>query len=812
MASYILQFSILLTLVVSVPILVSYGICLWQVRKYSQPYLSRVYAALHPEIRITYLVGMAFISFLIIIAIDIIAQGLIASFYRNIIFACHWLSIVIAFTRCVPKPTKSVAIHRKPIPLWRLPEAVVAATIITGAAILLSSFYSHVVNTSTGIPFQLALFPPIIASFLLLNLTTAWFVIWLSPEPADSLLHSRIFRVKYIVSISVLMVLIFLVLRWYLEWQAITFSLIYLYLPVAIATFASLYKFPSYLLYTPRSRTRSVMRSPVITGISTFLIVGACVFLSWSLHGPTNIIMAYALENAGFAPEFLVDSQIQPDKSLVEAGIKVSISPYITGHKMLVGETISVGMSVSNFTQNRISDLVISFPEIAEFALPDTDTLTWPALLPNETWNIDYFPVRPLVSGEVPIIGQLEYISHKSSKRITDNVKTVFEVGRPVISITRQMFSPSPLVKGDASRVQVQIENTGSAPASNITYEPRLGTFFSDPQTNIQIDTLLPGESQIHDYTSLAIESGESIILESPEVQYFDLAQNIYGLEMVLGRTTFINEICINLDDCKKYDYINIDRPSPNYVPKIDEYIPSNIRFDKRSLNYNLVPGDRVEKSITVKVEGESDIPVTASLRFDAAPNSSALNVQFSYDTVLFHDDINEIPIPINIPLDTPYRTYSGILEFDFPEFNKRLKLQRYTLPVSVSVAPIEIRHVPSNVVLDLGSTVDLSTIVTNRSNKMLEVIVIENFDNTGIDLIDSTGDIGDCEGSSGLNYYQCYSLKPDEQITKNILVKLTEVLPKVKRLVGQVNYETDDGVRGSIKSVAELIVSEPVP
>ncbi len=78
--------------------------------------------------------------------------------------------------------------------------------------------------------------------------------------------------------------------------------------------------------------------------------------------------------------------------------------------------------------------------------------------------------------------------------------------------------------------------------------------------------------------------------------------------------------------------------------------------------------------------------------------------------------------------------------------------------------------------------------------------------------LINSTGDIGTCKGTSGLNYYQCYSLKPDEQVTRNILIELTEPLPRVKRLVGKVDYETDDGASGSIKSVAELIVSGSAP
>ena len=137
MASYILQFSILLALVVLLPVLVSYGICLWLVRKHAQPYLSREYADLNPEIRIVYLLGMAILSLSMIVAIDVFVQSIITGFYRGIIFAFYWGSLVLAFTRCIPRPT--IAVGRPRTPLWRLRDAVFASTPIVLLAVALSA-------------------------------------------------------------------------------------------------------------------------------------------------------------------------------------------------------------------------------------------------------------------------------------------------------------------------------------------------------------------------------------------------------------------------------------------------------------------------------------------------------------------------------------------------------------------------------------------------------------------------------------------------------------------------------------------------
>ena len=812
MASYILQFSILLALVVLLPVLVSYGICLWLVRKHAQPYLSREYADLNPEIRIVYLLGMAILSLSMIVAIDVFVQSIITGFYRGIIFAFYWGSLVLAFTRCIPRPT--IAVGRPRTPLWRLRDAVFASTTIALLALALSAIYSNVMNTWSGVPLQLLLFPPIIAAFLLVNLIIAWILIGKSRQAGDHVLNRRLFKLRYILWISVLMIVVFLAARTMVQWQQIEFGSMIWYLPVFIATFASLHKFPDYLLRVTSSDNRSAVTKLFSTSLTTAIIVTGCASLSWGIYQPANLLISN--NNSQFLPEFFVDSggkldQVKSVKSTQD--ITVSISRYITENQMLVGETVSVAVSITNSTQNSISNLVIRFPESDQFSLPDVDKLSWPVLLPNETWNVDYFPARPLVSGKVPIIGELEYISHKSSKPVIKQFKRGFDVGGPRVSIMRQVFTPSKLIKGDASRVQVQIQNSGSAPAYDVTYEPNLGVFFSSMQTDIHIDTLLPGESRLHDYTAVALESGESIVLGSPEIQYFDLAQNIYESEASSDNTDFKNALCVNLDECREDYYIDIERPSPDYVPNTDEYVVSNVQFDKYSLNYNLLPGDQEEGRIKATVNGQSDVPVTVSLALKSQSNSNASDLQFSYDKVLSHNkEFNEIPIQIYIPPDTDYGTYKGNLVFDFSKSDRKVGSQNVSLPVSVSVTPIQIKHIPKTIEVDVGSPVDLSTIVTNRSDKTVNITVIEDFNDVGIDLINSTGAVGTCKGTSGLNYYQCYSLKPDEQVTRNILIELTEPLPRVKRLVGKVDYETDGGVSGSIRSVAELIVSSRPP
>ena len=649
LVSYILLFSILIALVVSLPLLVSIGICSWLVKKHNRPYLSRDHADDYPRVRIIYLLGMAILSLPVVVAIDVFLQSnRIAEFYRVIIFASYWGSLVWAFIAFTQRPIKAVFVHRNP--LWRSQEAVFASTSITLSAVVLSVIYPNVVNAWFGVPLQLLLFPPIIAAFLFMNLIIAGILIWNSGDDRHNLSNNKLFKYRYIIWISVLMVVVFVATRTILQWQQIAFGSMIWYLPVFIATFASLYKFPDYLLHVASPDNRSAITRLFFSSLTSAIIVIGCASLSWGIYQPAHLLIAN--NNSQFLPEFFVDSGANSDQvesGKTTQGVIVKISRYITANQLLVGETVSVAVSITNSTPNGISNLVIRFPESEVFSLPDVDKLTWPALLPNETWNVDYFPARPLVSGQVPIIGTLEYISHKSSKPVIKQFGSGFEVEGPKVSIIRQIYTPSKLIKGDASRVQVQIQNSGNAPAYDVSYRPDLGVFFSSSHRDIHIDTLLPGEIHLHDYTATALESGESIVLESPEVQYLDLAQNVYEGESSSDSFAFINEVCTNLSECREDYHVDIERPSPDYVPNTDEYVLSNVRFDKFSLNYNLIPGDQEEGLIKARVDGQFDIPVVASLDLKSESSSNPFHLEFSYETILFHDELNEIPIPIHI-------------------------------------------------------------------------------------------------------------------------------------------------------------------
>ena len=465
-----------------------------------------------------------------------------------------------------------------------------------------------------------------------------------------------------------------------------------------------------------------------------------------------------------------------------------------------VGETVQMGVTVSNNSGSPISGLVIAPDGDSANLVEDPAPRQHERLENTATIGPLIYQVRFSRPGRQTLGFQVGYVDEAQQTREARNV-WAGEVAGPRLAVTRYIFGSDVVNAGQVVDVQVVIKNTGQAPLYGLHLEPNLLGHFRLRNSPKWPEVLEPGKEYPAFYSAVADTPGEGP-LQPPVAQFLDGAGNRYdtaqdpeGVEMSVS-----NSFCTSPRQCQAGDRISV-APSAPGLPgqpvQSASLSPVTLAVDPSSEGAQFQPGVDHPHSLIVSHDGENQVYVKVEL-----VESAGLVVNgFDRTIPLAPGEKKVISGSVSVPPDTALGVYHPVLELQ--QVDPRgdpLRVVPHTVTASFTVTLVKIERIFIHNELGVGDEVSVETVVTNLSDQILNVDFIESFKTGRMSVSSEVQSPIGGEGESRGNLYQHKSrFEPGETVRRVFSAKANE--SGLGLLEGTANYTTlDQSTRGSVK------------
>ena len=465
-----------------------------------------------------------------------------------------------------------------------------------------------------------------------------------------------------------------------------------------------------------------------------------------------------------------------------------------------VGETVQMGVSVSNNSGAPISGLIIAPDGESVELVEDPAPLRHERLESTATLGPLIFQVRFPRPGRQDVRFKVSYVDEAQQARDVSNV-WAGDVAGPRLTVTRYIFSSDVVNAGQVVDVQVVVKNTGLAPLYGLHLEPNLLGHFQLTSIPDWPDVLESGKEYTAFYSAVADTPGEGP-LQPPVALFLDGADNRYDTvqDPEAVDMSVSNSFCTSPRQCQAGERIRVASTDPGVAqPPIasTSLSPVVLNVDPSSESAQFQPGVDHPHSLIVSHDGENQVYLKVEL-----VNSARLALNgFDRTIPLAPGEKKVISGSVSVPSDTPLGVYHPVLQLQQVDLRgDPLRVVPHTVTTSFTVTLVKIERIITHNELGVGDEVNVETIVTNVSDQVLTVNFVESFKTGGMSVsyeVQSPGG-GDSESRGNL-YQNKRRFEPGETVKRVFNAKANE--SGLGLLEGTANYSTlDDSTNGSVK------------
>ena len=465
-----------------------------------------------------------------------------------------------------------------------------------------------------------------------------------------------------------------------------------------------------------------------------------------------------------------------------------------------VGETVQMGVTVSNNSGSPISSLIIEPAEESVGLVEDTIALQHERLENSTTLGPLIFQVRFPRPGQQSVRLKVSYVDEAQQAKDISNAWTG-DVAGPRLAVTRYIFSSDVVNQGQVVDVQVVVKNTGQAPLYGLQMQPDLLGHFRLTNSPVWPDVLEPGKEYPAFYSAVADTPGDGP-LQRPEALFLDGAGNLYdsAQDPQAVAMSVSNSFCSSPRQCQVGERIKVEPAAPGSsqqsIPS-SSLSPVTLLVDPSSEDAQFQPGVDHPHSLIVWHDGEDQIYVKVEL-----VNSAGLALKgFDRTIPLAPGEKKVISGSVSVPLDTSLSVYHPVLQLQQVDpRGSPLRVVPHTATLAFTVTLVKIERIVTHNHLGVGDEVSVETIVTNLSDQVLNVDFVESF-KSGVmsvyfEVQSPTGSGGDSRGNL---YQNKRRFGPGETVKRVFNAKANE--SGLGLLEGTANYSSlDDSTSGSVK------------